>query len=61
MTPAELKTARARLGLSQRALGEALGGYHTVSVCRWERGHRTIPLAVAVLIERMVKDLRQPH
>lgn len=57
MTPADLKAARARLGLTQRALGERLGGYCDITICRWERGkRRTIPKAVIVLIEQMLKE-----
>ena len=60
MTPYELKAARLRLGLSQTALGKALGGYDVMTVCRWETGKHRVPAAVAVLVERMVRELR-PH
>jgi len=37
MTPTELKTLRARLGLSQRELARELG-VATMTVARWEQG-----------------------
>ena len=55
MTPAELKAARRRLGLTQRALGEALG-VSRVTIARWEAGLHPLPRAVGLLLNRMLKD-----
>ncbi len=45
MTPTELKEARARLGLSQRALGECFGLDHK-TIWRWENRVHGIPEVV---------------
>jgi len=50
MTPAELKTIRQNLGLSQRKLGEALG-YSGRSIRHWESGQREIPKTVEMAIK----------
>jgi len=50
MTPAELKTIRQNLGLSQRSLGEALG-YSGRSIRHWESGQREIPKTVKMAIK----------
>jgi transcriptional regulator with XRE-family HTH domain len=58
LSPADLRTARKALGLTQHALAEALGmgksGWQSVS--RWEKDGNTIPgpvgLAVQLLLER---------
>lgn len=56
MTPADLKLARYRLGLSAEglaAMGEILGARVAQSgrtVRRWERGDRTIPGPVKLLV-----------
>lgn len=59
MTPADLRAARLRLGLTQTAFGAAVGGYYQETVARWERegvGGRKVPKAVAVLVGRMLAD-----
>lgn len=57
MTPAELKSIRHQLGLTQRQLGEALGYNErdASTVRRWEYGHRTIPPVVALLLRYMAR------
>lgn len=61
MTPADFRAARLRLGLSQTAMGKALGGYDVMTVCRWEIGKHRVPAAVAVLIGRMTADFAAAH
>ncbi len=57
MTPADLRTARKRLGLTQNGLAEALRmgkwGWQTIS--KWERNGSTIPGPVQVAIEGMLE------
>ena len=54
MTPAAFKAARQKLGLSQTALGQRLGppgdGYSLRAVQSWEKGERSIPPAVKLLL-----------
>lgn len=52
MTPAEIKSARQRLGLTQRQFAEALGlrGGNARSYRRYEQGDRDIPGPVARLV-----------
>lgn len=52
MTPAEFKAARSQLGLSARALAEALelGAHGGRTVRRWESGDSPISGPVAVLM-----------
>lgn len=52
MTPAEIRDARERLGLSQRAMALALG-VHWNTLARWERGE----LVPAPYLWRAVRDL----
>ncbi len=57
MKPDELKSIRASLGLSQRALAAAIGvTVGTVSV--WERGQYEIPQASSLAI-RMIAEERK--
>lgn len=50
MSPAELKTLRAELGLSQQALADQLGVTRN-TVNRWEMGDRNIsPMARKLLL-----------
>ena len=59
MTPAEIRAARQRLGLSTNGMAEALrlgkGGGRTVR--RWEAGDTPISGPVAVAIEMMLARL----
>ena len=58
MTPAELRTARKALGLTQKGLAEALqmGIHGWQSISKWEREGSAIPgpieIAVECLLER---------
>ncbi len=55
MTPAELRTARKALGLTQKGLAEALRmgvhGWQTIS--KWENDGSVVPGPVSVAIELM--------
>lgn len=55
MNPAELQTARHFLGLTQAQLAVKLGGYHAMTVSRWERGTCHVPPAVRILVTSFVK------
>jgi DNA-binding transcriptional regulator YiaG len=52
VTPAEFKRIRARLGLTQAAIADAIG-VHRVTVAKWEAGDRGIPEPVARLLKRI--------
>ncbi len=57
MTPAELKTARTRLGMTQKQLAEALrlapkSGADTVR--KWEAGTRPISGPVSIAIDHLL-------
>jgi DNA-binding transcriptional regulator YiaG len=56
MTPAELRDARKRLGLTQHGLAEALrmGRHGWQSVSRWEQDGNTIPGPVQVAVEALL-------
>lgn len=54
MTPAELKEARRKLGLSTNKLGEAMG-VDARTIRRWEAGDRSIPGPVQVAVAYMLK------
>lgn len=56
MTPAQLKTTRQTLGLSQDALATILqmGGDGARTVRRWEMAERAIPGPVAVLMRLFI-------
>jgi DNA-binding transcriptional regulator YiaG len=58
MTPADLRAARKRLGLTQHGLAEALrmGKHGWQSVSRWEQDGNTIPGPVQVAVEAMLKS-----
>lgn len=57
MTSAGLRRIRKALGLTQKALAEALG-VDRVSVARWERGDRGISELAARLIQRIAAEAR---
>lgn len=58
MTPADLRTARRTLGLTQHGLAEALrmGKWGFQTVAKWEKGTQPVPgpvtLAIELLLER---------
>lgn len=54
MTPAQLKQARQRLGLTQAAMAKAMG-IGTRKWERWEGGHNPISPEGAKLIEMLLK------
>lgn len=56
MTPAELRTARKALGLTQHGLAEALrmGTHGWQSVSRWEQDGNTVPGPVQVAVEMLI-------
>lgn len=56
MTPADLRDARKRLGLTQKGLAEALrmGKHGWQSVSKWERDGSTIPGPVQVAVELLL-------
>lgn len=60
MTPDDLKTARQRLGLTQKGLAEALrlGSNGGRTVRRWEAGDMPITGPATVAIELMLKAKR---
>ncbi len=57
MSPADLRTARKALGLTQKGLAEALRmgthGWQTIS--KWERDGSTVPGPVSVAIEGLLE------
>ena len=59
MTPAELKSARADLRLSQTALGAALGATALRTIQHWEAGDSPIPGWVPLLLRLLVTARRQ--
>lgn len=56
MTPAEFKSARKALGLSQTAMAQALGISDDRTVRRWEAGPQDVPGPVAVAVAYMLRD-----
>ncbi|MBL4940347.1 MAG: helix-turn-helix transcriptional regulator [Colwellia sp.] len=54
MTPKQFKTIRTKLGLTQKALAEALG-YKTTSVSSWEQGRRPIGPRVEKAVTTMMR------
>ena len=56
VTPTALRATRRRLGLSQRALAEALG-VHWNTIARWERGQMPIqhPRILQLALERLAQ------
>ncbi len=63
MTPADLRTARKRLGLSQHALAEALRmgthGHQTISAWEADANTRGVPGPVQVAIEALLENQRR--
>lgn len=64
MTPANLKSARRALGLTQKALAGILGYKDSNSIRRMEidprhGGHRPIMRPVAICVRYMLRDLRE--
>lgn len=55
MTPAQLRSAIAQLGLSQEALGRFLGHPNGRTVRRWLAGEARIPEAAAKLLRLMLR------
>lgn len=55
MTPAALRAAIAKLGLSQEGIGRFLGHPSGRTVRRWLAGDRPVPVAVAKLLRIMIK------
>lgn len=58
VSPADLRDARKRLGLTQKGLAEALrmGRNGWQSVSRWEHDGNTIPGPVQVAVEALLKS-----
>jgi DNA-binding transcriptional regulator YiaG len=58
VTPAELRTARKVLGLTQHGLAEVLrmGKWGFQSVAKWEKGEIPVPGPVAVAVELMLEQ-----
>ncbi len=54
MTPAEIKAARLRLGMTQAELAEALGYAHKQSISDLERGVNKPPTAVQMLLKMLI-------
>ena len=50
MSPADLRSARLRLGLSTDEAARVLGQSNRSTITRWENGERAIPEAVAILL-----------
>jgi DNA-binding transcriptional regulator YiaG len=57
MTGEELKTLRAKLGLTQDELGKRLG-VARVTVTRWEIGLRRVPELAARLVQHVARAVR---
>ena len=63
MTPAELKAARHRLGLSVRQMADALDPSEPPNprtVQRWEAGDSRIPRWVPPRLEALLRDADRP-
>ena len=62
MTPADLRTARKSLGMSQHALATALkmGVHGWQSVSRWEQDGNTIPGPVQVAVQSLLSKAPAP-
>jgi DNA-binding transcriptional regulator YiaG len=54
MTPAEIKAARLRLGMTQAELAKALGYAHKQSISDLERGVNKPPTAVQMLLKMLI-------
>lgn len=57
MTPADLRAARKRLGLTQKGLAGALrmGTHGWQSVSKWENDASTVPGPVSVAVQLMLE------
>jgi DNA-binding XRE family transcriptional regulator len=53
----DIKAARLKLGLSQAALGIALGGIPRRTIQEWESGRRNPPTYVAVMVQEKLDAL----
>ncbi len=60
MRARELKAARARLGLGQQKLAEALDVYRE-TVARWETGALAVPRMVALAVEALEYRAAKPR
>jgi DNA-binding transcriptional regulator YiaG len=60
LSPAELKTLRAALALSQAALAKRLG-VQPGAVVRWETGVRSPPPYLRLALERLAEQTAQEH
>lgn len=63
MTPADLRRARKRLGLTQKGLAEALRmgthGWQTISAWESDSNTRGVPGPAQVAIEALLKEVRE--
>ena len=61
MTPEQFRDVRKTLGLTQKALAEALrmGRHGWQSISKWESGDNPIPGPVTVAIEYLLRDRTQ--
>ena len=61
LTPTDFRDARKALGLTQKALAEALrmGRHGWQSISKWEGGDNPIPGPVTVAMECLLKDRTQ--
>ncbi len=61
MTPADLRTARKRLGLTQHGLAAALrmGKYGWQTISKWENDGSSIPGPVSVAVEAMLAEVQR--
>jgi len=61
VTPAELRTARKALGLTQHGLAEAfgMGKWGFQSVAKWEKGQQPIPTWVDLALEGLAARIAQ--
>lgn len=60
LTPADLRSARKALGLTQHGLAERLrmGRWGFQSVAKWEKGEAAIPGPAQVAVELLVEQAR---
>lgn len=56
MTPAELRTQRKELGLSQTALASLLGIQRQATISDWENGVHPIPKMVELALRAIALD-----
>lgn len=54
----DLKVWRKKWGLSQVELAKMLGTYQ-VTVCRWEKGKRSIPLLLPLALEALENRIKK--